>query len=584
MKDYISSCSYNQLYQNVKQVSKDGEYFCKELMNIMQQRSELDHTYAKGLQKLAGKLMRASKGMTNNSVYGAWCQVSDEMYSRADAHRSLANAFQQEAILELRQLLDEHNKRKRPLDNAIERTGKHVTVNWTEQIKTKKKLVGLTREHEALFNFVESNKHLSTEKEKQKMLNRLTKSAEVTTRVDEEYFNANMEGQQMRLKWENTLKNGYQVVQELEKQRIEVLCNMLTQYKLHMSSFGQTLKHSQKQIELLVQRVDMDKDIQKLVEENNVTTDNKAKFLMTDYFEEDSKSLMCRDRRREAIKLKLCRLEDAILKAKKDCEGIQKLMKIYSENPSFSNQRNLEETEQQLDENTLKLDLLEATHYKLSASLCDLEGKPRSSHRFKDSIVKWKDKDCEHSVVQLIRPVKLRRTFRTRHSLRASIIYKGPVRTTKSPTEESACGGTAPLQEPEDRVQSPTLAQEPNEHGRASIGIKCLFRTLLKSFAKYIKHSVQRTPDVCTVGQCKALYSFAPQQSDELPLKEGTEGNKVSKPFQKGRSELLCTLTCVDRGPSRHLHKGREWLVVWSAQWPDGSFSLNICRGAACAE
>ncbi|KAM9802926.1 LOW QUALITY PROTEIN: nostrin [Syngnathus typhle] len=519
MKDYISSCSYNQLYQNVKQVSKDGEYFCKELMNIMQQRSELDHTYAKGLQKLAGKLIRASKGMTDNSVYGAWCQVSDEMYSRADAHRSLANAFQQEAILELRQLLDEHNKRKRPLDNAIERTGKLVTVNWAEQIKTKKKLVGLTREHEALFNFVESNKHLSTEKEKQKMLNRLTKSAEVTTRVDEEYFNANMEGQQMRLKWENTLKNCYQVVQELEKQRIEVLCNILTQYKLHMSSFGQTLKHGQKQIELLVQRVDMDKDIQKLVEENNVTTDNKAEFLMTDYFEEDVKSLMCRDRRREAIKLKLCRLEDAILKAKKDCEGIQKLMKIYSENPSFSNQRNLEETEQQLDEvchildfvmvneklsewgscciqNTLKLDLLEATHYKLSASLCDLEGKPRSSHRFKDSIVKWKDKDCEHSVVQLIRPVKLRRTFRTRHSLRASIIYKGPVRTTKSPTEESACGGTAPLQEPEDRVQSPTLAQEPNEH-------------------------VQRTPDVCTVGQCKALYSFAPQRSDELPLKEG---------------------------------------------------------------
>lgn len=35
--------------------------------------------------------------------------------------------------------------------------------------------------------------------------------------------------------------------------------------------------------------------------------------------------------------------------------------------------------------------------------------------------------DCEHSVVQLTRPVKLRRTpFRSRQSLRASIIYKGP--------------------------------------------------------------------------------------------------------------------------------------------------------------
>lgn len=93
-------------------------------------------------------------------------------------------------------------------------------------------------------------------------------------------------------------------------------------------------------------------------------------------------------------------------------------MKIYAGNPSFSNQKNLEETEQQLDEverraqvddhfeliiktdklpscclqYSLKLDLLEATHYKLSASLSELDGTPKSFHRFRDSIVKWKDK------------------------------------------------------------------------------------------------------------------------------------------------------------------------------------------------
>uniref|UniRef100_H3CJN5 F-BAR domain-containing protein n=2 Tax=Tetraodon nigroviridis TaxID=99883 RepID=H3CJN5_TETNG len=177
MKDPISTCCYNKLYQNVKRLSKAGEYFCKELMTVFQQRAELELTYAKGLQKLAGKLLRASKGMSQNSTYSAWCHMSDEMYSRADAHRSLGNAFQQEAILELRQLLDEHTKRKRPFDSAIDRTGKLVTLNWSEQLKVKKKLSGLTREHEALFNFVEGNKHICTKKEKQKMLNRLTKSA-----------------------------------------------------------------------------------------------------------------------------------------------------------------------------------------------------------------------------------------------------------------------------------------------------------------------------------------------------------------------------------------------------------------------
>ncbi|XP_037646336.1 nostrin [Sebastes umbrosus] len=508
MKDLIGTCSYNQLYQNVKRFSKNGEYFCKELMTVFQQRAELELTYAKGLQKLAGKLIRASKGMSNNSTYGAWCHVSDEMYSRADAHRSLGNAFQQEAILEIRQVLDEHNKRKRPLDGAIERTGKLVTANWSEQLKIKKKLLGLTREHEALFNFVENNRQICTEKEKQKMLNRLTKSAEMQARVDEEYFNINMEGHQMRLKWENTLKNCYQIVQELEKQRIEVLCNILTRYNLQMSGFGQTLKHGQRQIEQTVQRVDMDKDIQTLVEENSITAeDHKAEFLMADYFEEDSKSLMAKDRRKEAIKLKVQRLEDSITKTKKDREGIEKLMRMYSENPSFSNQKNLEETEQQVDESTLKLDLLEATRYKLSVSLSELEGKPKSFHRFSDSIVKWKDKDCEHSVVQLTRPVKLRRTpFRSRQSLRASIIYKGPAQFVTRQSVEA-------LPSASDRVTSTAVTHEAVECDGAVNGAL--------PHTDDDKEQGEITPELCSMGKCTALYNFTPEQDDELTLKEG---------------------------------------------------------------
>ncbi|XP_028249210.1 nostrin isoform X4 [Parambassis ranga] len=506
MKDPISTCSYNQLYQNVKRYSKSGEYFCKELMTALQQRAELEFTYAKGLQKLAGKLIRASKGMSNNSTYSTWCHVSDEMYSRADAHRSLGNAFQQEAILEIRQVLDEHNKRKRPLDNAVERSGKLVTANWSEQLKVKKKLVGLTREHEALFNFIENNKHICTEKEKQKMLNRLTKSAEMQARVDEEYFNINMEGYQMRIKWENTLKNCHQIVQELEKQRIEVLCNILSRYNLHMSSFGQTLKHGQKQIEQAVQRVNMDKDIQAVVEENSITAEeNKAEFLMADYFEEDSKSLMGKDRRREAIKLKLQRLEDSVATTKKDCEGIEKLMKMYSDNPSFSNQKNLEETEQQLDESTLKLDLLEATHYKLSMTLSELEGKPKSFHRFSDSIMKWKDKDCEHSIIQLTRPVKLRRTpFRSRQSLRASIIYKGPAQFMTQQSVE-------PLQN--NQLTSTTAStQETVERDSTVNG---------DPHHTDDQRQDQPTTKLCSIGKCKAIYDFTPGQDDELPFKEG---------------------------------------------------------------
>ncbi|KAL7881880.1 hypothetical protein AOLI_G00087290 [Acnodon oligacanthus] len=502
MKDPLGTCTYNLLYQDLKRFSKNGEYFCKELVTVFQQRSELEINYAKGLQKLAGKLIKVSKTMSNNSTYNAWSLLSNEMFTVADAHRILGQALQQDVILEIRQILDEHTKRKKPLDNAIEKTGKLVVTNWNEQLKVKKKLGGLTREHEALFSFVEKNKHICTEKEKQKMFNRLTKSAELQARVDENYFNMNMEGHQIRVKWENTLKTCYQIMQELEKQRIEALCNTLNKFSLHTSSYSKTLLHSEQQTEQAIRRVDMEKDLQNLVEDTCVTADdNKAEFLMADYFEEDGRTIMGKERRRDALKIKLQRLEEWITKTKKDKEGLEKMSVVYSEKSSRSSQKNLEETEQLLDETTLKLDLLEATHCKLNQTLMDLEGKPKPLHRFSDSITKFKDKDCEHSIVKLSRPVKIKKTpFRSRQSLRTSIIYKGPAKNGASHQDPapSTGAGTASAQlshYTEPQRTEPNGAHYENEDGE---GAACY-----------------------SLGKCKALYDFSSEKMDELNIKEG---------------------------------------------------------------
>ncbi|XP_028846652.1 nostrin isoform X1 [Denticeps clupeoides] len=509
MKDPLSGCAYNLLYQELKRFSRNGEYFCKELMTIFQQRSELEISYAKGMQKLAGRLIRASKGTDrSSSTYNAWCQVSNEMYAIADVHRALGNAFHQEAVVELRQALDEHNKRKRPLDTAVEKVGKRFIANWNEQLKVKKKLIGLTREHEALFSFVENNKNICTEKEKQKMLNRLTKSAELQARVDEEYFSINVEALQVRVKWENTLKSCYQIIQEVEKHRIETLFSILSKYGLHMSNFGQTLTHRslwylgqcQNNINQVIRTADMEGDIAALVEETSVTAvDNKAEFLIADYFEEDRKTVMGPERRRDAVTAKLQRLESHIAKTRKDHEGLEKILKTSSENPSAKDDLSTEESEQLLDETTLKLDLLEVTHCKLSAVIAELEGKPKHLHRFSDSVTKWKDKDCEHSTVQLPRPVKTKkRPLRSRQATRRSVMYKGPVKN--GPSEEAQPpGDPGPA-----RRRADTNSSVGSDEGEAE--------------------------DMASVGRCRALYDFTSERDDELRMKEGD----TIDIFQKG--------------------------------------------------
>lgn len=102
------------------------------------------------------------------------------------------------------------------------------------------------------------------------MLNRLSKSAELQVKVDEDYFNMNMDSFQIRLKWENTLKSCYQVIyssvilrelfngwcrlfdwtshlfqiiQEIEKQRIETLSNAVNKYSVHLCRYSQALLH-----------------------------------------------------------------------------------------------------------------------------------------------------------------------------------------------------------------------------------------------------------------------------------------------------------------------------------------------------
>ncbi|KAK2849957.1 hypothetical protein Q7C36_008740 [Tachysurus vachellii] len=502
MKEPLSTCTYNLLYQDLKRFSKNGEYFCKELVTVFQQRSELEISYAKRLQKLAGKLLSVSKTMTSNSTYNAWSLVSNEMFSTAEAHRTLGQSLQQDAVVEIRQMLDEHTKRKRPLENAIEKSRKLVVNNWNEQLKAKKKLTALTREHEALFSFVEKNKHICTEKEKQKMFNRLSKSAELQVKADEDYFNMNLDSHQIRLKWENTLKSCYQIVQETEKQRIETLSNAVNKYNLYMCSYSQTLIHNQEQIEEAVRRVDVEKDIQTLVENTCVTADdNKAEFLIVDYFEEEGKTIMEKERRRNALKTKLQRLQEFILKTRKEKEGLEKMLTLDAEN--ISCKKPLEEQEQLLEEYVLKLDLLEATYCKLNQSMMDFEGKPKPFHRFNDSITKFKEKEVEHSIVKLSRPVRIKTTpFRSRQSFRTSVIYKASVKNSVEcqdsvPSVEASGGSVKYTHKHKSEINRPSSrSQEEAREGEGELQFS-------------------------SIGKCKALYDFSSEKRDELNIKEG---------------------------------------------------------------
>lgn len=241
MRDPLTNCSYNQVYKSLKEFSQNGENFCKQVTSILQQRANLEFNYAKGLQKQAIKLNKALQNTKKNCVASAWAWVSEGMKSAADLHQKLGKAIELEAVKPTHQILSVHEKKRKSLDNEVEKTANLFISNWNQQIKAKKKLMESTKKHEALFHLIESSKQTMTDKEKQKLLNKLKKSTEKLTKEDENYYQKNMAGCSTRLKWENTLENCYQNILELEKERIKLLCNNLNQYTQHISVFGQTL-------------------------------------------------------------------------------------------------------------------------------------------------------------------------------------------------------------------------------------------------------------------------------------------------------------------------------------------------------
>ncbi|XP_005346571.1 nostrin isoform X1 [Microtus ochrogaster] len=435
MRDPLTDCSYNKVYKSLKELAQNGENFCKQITSVLQQRANLEINYAKGLQKLAAKLSKALQSTKKNCLSTAWAWASESMKSAADLHQKLGKAIESEAIKPTHQVLSMQEKKRKSLDNEVEKTANLVINNWNQQIKAKKKLMVSTKKHEALFHLVESSKQSVSKKEKQKLLNKLKKSTEKLEKEDESYYQKNLAGYSTRLKWESTLETCYKSMLELEKERIQLLCNNLNQYSQHISLFGQTLTTCHTQIHCAISKVDVEKDIQALMEETAIlSTENKSEFLLTDYFEEDPKNTMDKERRKSLIKPKLLRLQKDIEKASRDKEGLEQKLKTLSSNSSFADAKSQKDAEVLMDENSLKLDLLQANSYKLSSVLADLEQRPKPSHPCSACIFKWKEKEHSHTYVRISRPLLTTRLEKT--------VSKAPSGRQNSPSSSPSASGS----------------------------------------------------------------------------------------------------------------------------------------------
>ncbi|XP_072903579.1 nostrin isoform X1 [Hemitrygon akajei] len=499
MKDPVGGCTYNRIYQHIKTFAKRGDNYCKDLVYVLQQRIELEKMYAKGLNRLANKVTKASKDIIKNSIFKGWNCIAQEMAYTADLHTTLASAIQEEAVRPISKMLDEHSKRRKSMDNAVEKSSKLVTGNWNQQIQCKKKVMGLTKDREAIFRAVENNKQIVSEKEKNKLQKKLKKSTEMLSKVDQQYYDLNRAGEDIRLKWESVFEQSYQVIHDLEKEKIKLLSNILNKYSQHINCFGRTLIERQMQIHQVVQNVSVDEDIQSLLDNASILSDeNKIGFLLTDYYEEDGRNSMDEGRRKTGLSLKIQRLQEDIDKLKKGQQGLEKMVRTSFRNPSFSDSKPDEATASMRDESTLKLTLLEVNLYKLTSSVAELEGNSKPFHPLSDNITNWKDKEYYHNLVQISRPVKMK------------TVHQRSLTDTIFLDNSNDHHGPDPQQ-----ISEPIYANQTINSHHTKIRIKQSETTAGSADYATVDNPGQE------IGTCKALYDYEAARDDELNMQQG---------------------------------------------------------------
>ncbi len=125
------------------------------MASILHERAELEANYAKGLNKLGNKLIKACAkdqgGNGSGGVNEAWRCVGEEMEATAEAHRLWGITLSEQLAKPLRVGVAEAQARSRKsIENSVDKAGKSLHEWRNIAIKSKKQSFACARENERL--------------------------------------------------------------------------------------------------------------------------------------------------------------------------------------------------------------------------------------------------------------------------------------------------------------------------------------------------------------------------------------------------------------------------------------------------
>lgn len=382
-------------FEELKNFIKDGSDFAKQIAEIIQERSELEAAYSKGVSKLATKLFKASKENVG-TVSNAWHFIANDFEQTAEIHKLIATSMLEEIAKPLKTFGDIQHRTRKTTEALVEKRHKQLQDWRATEAKAKSKSYTACRENEKcqdqLLDCKLGRGKVLSEKEHLKLQAKRKKSESAVRKCDMEYYAAAIKSERSRLEWESSVKRGVGVLSRLEEERLSQLGSLSRLFLSLMQTNRPKLISLTERLREPVDLCDVVRDIEAI---NKYVADPAGDMgvqVLPHFYAEDLVNIMNKERRREALAKFVGILKGDIDREKKGRAGVENLAKALQETPKFGGEESQQDVQEKLQHMRSMMTFLEASRFKALNVMMDLESRPRVSHPLASYIDYSKDK------------------------------------------------------------------------------------------------------------------------------------------------------------------------------------------------
>ncbi|XP_071811957.1 nostrin-like [Apostichopus japonicus] len=377
---YIDKPTFDELLKYTKQNAD----ICKEMVAVLQERSDLELSYQKALSKLS---VRANKinPTTGGTFLNAWKTLSKQFEQEAQSHKTISIAIVNDAIKPMKKLMEQRAKERKSADAPVDKAIKAVTDRKNDVFKAQKNLLSKTKEFESTAAGSEATKNNKgkelSQKERSKLSTKHGKTSEAINKADREYFKAVKTAEQTRFQRIITMNHTAFALQNSESAYMEEIKKIIIKFVDVLGQIIPLIRGNYDAMKNGFASVTCATDVQNAIVKGNQATPEEQ--VLYDCFEDDMNISLSQRHRQYHLQRKLEMLDNVVNNVQKEqkSSGGKSVDKLP---PNYSYLETIQDKDM--------TNLWNASRYRLVCALATVNSKPKPSNPVATYIRSEKDR------------------------------------------------------------------------------------------------------------------------------------------------------------------------------------------------